>query len=189
MGRTFDRIAPHYDRWIGRFMSRRFDLMAELLACSSEEVILDLGGGTGLFSRRIVDRCKAVHLLDESPLMIEQVPAGKILSRLGNATETGYPGRFFDAVVLSDVYHHIREQDLLLSEIARILKPGGRLLVKEVDLDRALGRVVAGMENLFFAEVYPTGFQAFSDLLEQRGFALLEKARDLWSFIGLWQFR
>ena len=92
-------------------------------------------------------------------------------------------------MVLSDVYHHIREQDLLLSEIARILKPGGRLLVNEVDLDRALGRVVAGMENLFFAEVYPTGFQAFSDLLEKRGFALLEKARDLWSFIGLWQFR
>jgi ubiquinone/menaquinone biosynthesis C-methylase UbiE len=189
MGKAFDRIAPHYDRWIGKLMSGRLDRMAEILSCSSEEVILDLGGGTGLFSRRIANRCKAVHLLDESLRMIEQVPPGKIHTRLGDATETGYPDRYFDAVVLSDVFHHVREQDLLLGEITRLLKPKGRLLVNEIDLDRFWGRAVACGENLFFSRISPTGFRAFSELLEKRGFSLLEKARDSWSFIGLWRFR
>lgn len=187
MEKAFDRLASHYDRWIGSFMSRRMDWMAEFLSCSKEEVVLDLGGGTGLFARRLVDRCREVHLLDESSRMIEQVRHEKIKTRLGSGTHTPYPDRFFDAVVLSDVFHHVREQDLLLGEILRVLKPGGRLMVNEVDMERFMGRVAARLENLFFVQVFPTGFKALSERLECLGFRLVDKKQDSWSFIGLWQ--
>lgn len=185
--KPFDRLAPHYERWVGRFMSSRMDRMADLLSCSPEEVILDLGGGTGLLARRLVERCGEVHLLDESLRMVEQVRQEKIITQVGCGTKAPYPDRFFDAVILSDVFHHVHEQDLLLDEVHRILKPGGRLLVNEVDLERFLGRMVGRLENLFFTRVFPTGFQNLSDRLESRGFQIVTKLRDSWSFIGLWK--
>ena len=188
MEKAFDRVAPFYDRWIGRFMSGRMERMVSMLACSPDEVILDLGGGTGLLSRRLVSRCKQVHLLDESPAMVRQVRHGKVRVQVGNATQTPYPDRFFDAIVLSDVLHHIREHNLLLDEVRRLLKPGGRLLVNEVDLERALGRAVASLEALFFVRVFPTGFGGLGKKLESMGFRLMEEKRDAWSFIGLWRF-
>lgn len=188
MEKAFDRVAPFYDRWIGRFMSGRMERMVSMLACSPDEVVLDLGGGTGLLSRRLVSRCKEVHLLDESPAMVRQVRHGKVRVQVGNATQTPYPDRFFDAIVLSDVLHHIREHNLLLDEVRRLLKPGGRLLVNEVDLERALGRAVASLEALFFVRVFPTSFRELGKKLESMGFRLMEEKRDAWSFIGLWRF-
>lgn len=187
MEKPFDRVAPYYDRWIGRFMSGRLDRMVDLLSCSPDDVVLDLGGGTGLFARRLLGRCGEIHLLDESSQMVEQVRHGKIKTRVGSGTEAPYPDRFFDAVVLSDVFHHIREQDLLLDEVFRLLKPEGRLLVNEVDLDRVLGRIAGRLETLLFTRVFPTGFQHFCTRLEKRGFRLVDEVRDSWSFIGLWK--
>ena len=187
MEKPFDRLAPHYDRLIGRFMSSRMDRMADLLSCAPEEVVLDLGGGTGLLARRLVGRCGEIHLLDESPRMLEQVRQEKIITKVGSGTKAPYPDRFFDAVILSDVLHHVHEQDLLLDEVRRMLKPGGRLLVNEVDLERFLGRMVGRIENLFFTRVFPTGFQNLSDRLESRGFQVVAELRDCWSFIGLWK--
>ncbi len=187
MVKPFDRVAPYYDRWIGRFMSGRLDRMVDLLSCTPDDVVLDLGGGTGLFARRLLGRCGEIHLLDESSQMVEQVRHGKIKTRVGSGTVAPYPDRFFDAVVLSDVFHHIREQDLLLDEVFRLLKPEGRLLVNEVDLDRVLGRIAGRLETLLFTRVFPTGFQHFCTRLEKRGFRLVDEVRDSWSFIGLWK--
>jgi demethylmenaquinone methyltransferase/2-methoxy-6-polyprenyl-1,4-benzoquinol methylase len=187
MSKAFDRLAPHYDRWIGRFMSNRMDRMAELLSCSPGEIVLDLGGGTGLLARRLVGRCTEVHLLDESRPMLEQVHDRKILKQIGCATKTPYEDDSFDAIILSDVFHHVRLQEALLDEILRLLKPGGRLLVNEVDLDRFLGRLLARMENSFFVRVYPTGYECFCECMSQRGFRLTRSYRDAWSFIGLWR--
>jgi Methylase involved in ubiquinone/menaquinone biosynthesis len=162
MGKPFDRVAPYYDRWIGRFMSGRMDRMADLLSCSPDEIVLDLGGGTGLFAYRLIGRCGEIHLLDESSQMIEQVRYGKIKTRVGCGTEAPYPDRFFDAVILSDVFHHISEQDLLLDEVFRLLKPGGRLLVNEVDLDRVLGRIVGRLETLLLPRFSQPVFNTFA---------------------------
>jgi len=186
MEKPFDRIAPYYNQWIGWFMSARMDRMAEMLACSPEETVLDLGGGTGLFACRLVDRCGEIHLLDESLRMIQQGSCGKIRVRQGDATDTGYPERFFDWVVLSDVIHHIREQDLLFREVARILKPGGKLLVNEIDREKPLGRLVGKLERLVFPPVYHIGFKELTNSLLRYGFTLRQQVQDAWSFIALW---
>jgi demethylmenaquinone methyltransferase/2-methoxy-6-polyprenyl-1,4-benzoquinol methylase len=186
MEKPFDRIAPYYNRWIGRFMSGRMDRMAEMLACSPEETVLDLGGGTGLFARKLVGRCKEIHLLDESLPMIEQAVCEKIRVRSGDATDTGYPDRSFDAVVLSDVIHHIREQNLLFREVARLLKPGGKLLVNEIDRGKPLGRLVGKLEGLVFPPVYHVDFHELCEFLDRHGFVLREQVQDAWSFIALW---
>lgn len=187
MEKPFDRIAPYYNRWIGRFMSARMDRMAEMIACSPEETLLDLGGGTGLFARRLVGRCGEIHLLDESQRMIEQADCEKIRVRSGDATNTGYPERSFDWVVLSDVIHHIREQDRLFTEVARLLKPGGRLLVNEIDREKTLGRLFGKLEGFVFPPVYHVGFMELSEALARYGFTLRQKVQDTWSFIALWE--
>ncbi len=187
MEKAFDRIAPYYDRWIGRFMSDRMDRMVEMLACSPEETVLDLGGGTGLFARKLVGRCREVHLLDESLPMIQSGASDRILAREGDATRTGYPDRSFDAIVLSDVMHHIREQELLLLEVGRLLKPGGRLLVNEIDREKFLGFLVGKLEAFFIPPVFPVGFLELSKSLDRHGFILLAKQQDAWSFVAIWR--
>ncbi len=187
MPKAFDRIAPYYDRWVGRFMSGRMDRMATILSPSLEETILDLGGGTGLFAGRLIGRCKEIHLLDESPRMVEQVPCKGIVALVGSGTEIPYTDRFFDAIVLSDVFHHINDQDRVLDEVTRVLKSGGRLLVNEPDQERFMGRALGVLESLFFGQIHYTGFQEINRKLETRGFRLVSKSRDCWSFIGLWR--
>jgi ubiquinone/menaquinone biosynthesis C-methylase UbiE len=55
-----------------------------------------------------------------------------IISTQGDARVLPYPEGSFDAAYLTAVFGEIPEQERALSELRRILKPGGRLVVDEV---------------------------------------------------------
>jgi len=62
--------------------------------------------------------------------------AGRGLANLtatrGDAASLPYPDASFDAVVLTTVLGEIRDQRSAMAEIARVLRPGGRLVVGEL---------------------------------------------------------
>lgn len=90
--------------------------------------VLDLGAGTGKLTVRLVERGLDVVAVDPIPEMLEvlshslpQTPA-----LLGTAEEIPLPDNSVDAVVVAQAWHWFDPQRAT-REIARVLRPGGRL--------------------------------------------------------------
>ena len=110
--------------------------------------ILEIGCGRGVGTEIIFERFGAgcVHAIDVDPEMVElararlaaYLPARLRLSN-GDATSIEEEEASFDAVFDFAVIHHIPDWKVALSEISRVLKPGGLFFFEEVT-SHALGR-------------------------------------------------
>lgn len=118
-------------------------------------VVLDLGGGTGYFSRELAAQGHVAVTLDFSARMLR---LGREAYGLPLAIECAVPPLPFadaslDAVVANGVLHHCKAQDTLaatVGEIHRVLKPGGLLLVYDRNgafLGRHLHHFVLGVKR------------------------------------------
>ena len=95
---------------------------------------LDAACGTGRHARHLADRGHAVVGVDGSPEMLErareQVPAGAFAQ--GDLHDLPLPSAGFDLAVCSLAFDHVTDLDDPLAELARVLRPGGRLVVSDV---------------------------------------------------------
>lgn len=110
---------------------------------------LDVGCGVGLFTLWLADAVGSRgHVLGIEPSS-ERVEAARALvghvrppSRLefreGDALKIDAPDGAFDWIWCGDVLHHIQETGRALGELARVVRPGGRIIVKESQLLHAL---------------------------------------------------
>lgn len=110
--------------------------------------VLDLGCGGGFMSEALVDRGATTYGLDPA--------AGAIAAARRHAEETGraidyqvgvgealpYDDRAFDAVVCVDVLEHVSDLDKTLSEVRRVLKPGGWFLFDTINRNPIASAVV-----------------------------------------------
>ncbi len=101
-------------------------------------VIADIGAGTGFFAlpfARAVAPAGMVWTVDLQPEMLklleermqrEDAP-GNIALRQGRAADTGLPDGGCDVAFLGNLWHELDEPGKVLSEMRRILRPGGRI--------------------------------------------------------------
>lgn len=92
-----------------------------LIQIGSTGRLLDLGCGKQPYRHHYAGRCEQVVSADYSV-------RSKIDVRL-SATALPFPDASFDVVLFSEVLEHVDEPARAVSEIARVLKPGGRLLL------------------------------------------------------------
>jgi SAM-dependent methyltransferase len=97
--------------------------------------VLDLGAGDGSLAGLIAAGCERLVCLDPSPAMVK-AGAGRTRSELPQAAwvqATGerlpFPEASFDAVLATQCLQYAAEPATLLAEAARVLAPGGRLVV------------------------------------------------------------
>ena len=100
------------------------------LAPKAGERILDLGCGDGQLSRRILAVGATVVGLDSSPQMADAARSLGIDVTLGDAEALPVESRSFDAVFSNAALHWIRNHDLMLSGVKRVLKPSGRFVAE-----------------------------------------------------------
>lgn len=122
--------------WILRF--------AEL---PSRADVLEVGSGGGFTAEALLERFPDWRLVatDYDPGMIEH--AATRLARFGervrveraDAAALPYPDRSFDLVISILVWHHVGTWERATAEAARVLRPGGRLLLVDAALPRFLG--------------------------------------------------
>jgi SAM-dependent methyltransferase len=93
---------------------------------------LELGSGMGLI-RRVIPECETTDLF-------ETLGVG----RVENAYRLSLPERALRNVVLLDVFHHLQYPGSVLTELQRVLEPGGRVVLLEPDVS-AVGLVVYGL--------------------------------------------
>jgi demethylmenaquinone methyltransferase/2-methoxy-6-polyprenyl-1,4-benzoquinol methylase len=151
-GEFFDAIAPRYDL-LNRLMSfgvdRRWRRRAvSLLALPPGGRLLDLATGTADVAieaaRRHAHEGVTVVGLDPSARMLEvgrhKVAAaglaGKIELELGDAQSLPFPDASFDAVSISFGIRNVPDRPRALAEMARVTRPGGRVVILELSEPR-----------------------------------------------------
>ncbi|TSA06900.1 MAG: bifunctional demethylmenaquinone methyltransferase/2-methoxy-6-polyprenyl-1,4-benzoquinol methylase UbiE [Comamonadaceae bacterium] len=200
---VFDSVAPKYDL-MNDLMSmglhrawKAFTVQAANLREGDQ--VLDIAGGTGdlalAFSKKVGKSGRVVHTdINEAMLRTGRdrlLDAGVVLPTLVcDAEKLPFPDNHFDLVSVAFGLRNMTHKDLALTEMNRVLKPGGKLLVLEFSkvappLEKAydwysfnilpkLGKLVAGDDASYryLAEsirMHP-GQQALKELMKTCGF-------------------
>ena len=141
---TVDDLAP-LDEFHTRGRESTLEV-AELANLKPSDLVLDVGCGLGGTARYLAEQYKC-HVVGVD-LTEEYISVGKKLTELvglsdrvellqGSALEIPYEDGRFDVVWTEHVQMNIADKNRFYSEIARVLKPGGRLLFH--DIFRGLG--------------------------------------------------
>lgn len=126
MAGEFDNIMNQYE--VTKRMKVVFD---ELLPKSlKDKGILDAGCGTGLFSAEAVKRGGKVTSLDLGEKLLKEV-SKKCKSKLvvGSVTDIPFKDNSFDIVICTEVIEHTDDPIKAISELCRVVKPGGQLII------------------------------------------------------------
>jgi ubiquinone/menaquinone biosynthesis C-methylase UbiE len=134
----FDEWPEAYDRWfttpIGSLVRKvEAELILDLLNPKPDEVILDVGCGTGIFTLDILSSGSKVVGLDLSLPMLMR--AGKKLKRfpfrmvLADMLHLPFPEGSFDKVVSVTALEFVEEGKEAAAELFRVTKRGGRIVM------------------------------------------------------------
>jgi len=105
------------------------DVLWDRIAEAAPERVLEVGPGPGELSERMATELGAeVLAIDVSERMVELCRARAVDARLGDVQALAFEDASFDLVVAAWVLFHPEDLDRALSEIARVLRPGGRLI-------------------------------------------------------------
>lgn len=134
--RAFDLFAPLFDAFMPP--ADRDELRKGLaIADRDVERVVEVGGGTGRVAG-VVD----ATVLDPARGMLERARAKGLETVQGSATDLPYADASLDAVVIVDALHHFPDHERCLAEAARVLAPGGVLVIREFDRSTRIGRAV-----------------------------------------------
>ncbi len=139
---AFGERAQRYDEgWLGQLHHQIADRAADLaLACvPAPRRILDVGCGTGYLLGRLAARApqaEALAGIDAAPAMIEAARRTAADDRLrfvvGTAERLPWPAASFDLVVSTTSFDHWADQRAGLAQCARVLAPGGCLVLADL---------------------------------------------------------
>jgi ubiquinone/menaquinone biosynthesis C-methylase UbiE len=105
------------------------DIALEAVAEVAATRVLEVGGGPGELAARIAAEIGSdVNMLDISPRMVELAVDKGIDARVGDVQELPFEDETFDCAVAAWMLFHVPDLDRGLSELARVLRPGGRLV-------------------------------------------------------------
>src|ERR1700675_888990 len=130
---SWDR--DYYNPIAERFYDRAIPEMLKLMEVEPGATVLDAGCGPGVHSVRVARAGFRVCAIDVSQTMLEEAKAriakaglaSSVEFRHENLTRLTFPDASFHDVFSWGVIIHIHDVEKALDELARILKPGGKL--------------------------------------------------------------
>lgn len=139
VGEYFDRVAPRWDELREGFFG---DVVREevlrRLGEAARGTVVDVGCGSGFLAAGLAPLAAEVHCVDASAAML--AAARQKLSSFANVRYYRADGaslplaaRTVEAAVANMYLHHCPDPRLALREMARVLKPGGKLVLADME--------------------------------------------------------
>jgi SAM-dependent methyltransferase len=105
------------------------DLIFQAVAEAQPGAVLEVGCGEGELAERMTAALSAeVVAIDQSERMVELARARGVDARVGDVQELPFADGSFDVVVAAWMLYHVPDLDRGIGELARVLRPGGRLV-------------------------------------------------------------
>jgi SAM-dependent methyltransferase len=127
MAQTWDPAAYAQN---GSFVHGLAGGVVEWLAPRAGERILDLGCGDGQLTERLAKLGALVTGVDADPRMVEAAKLRGIEAHQAMAESLPFGDASFDAVFSNAALHWVRDQDAMMGEVKRVLRPGGRFVAE-----------------------------------------------------------
>ncbi len=180
----YERIAERYSEYLsysGDFVPALVAKMIEMLRLSEDDVFVDLGGGTGIYTAAILDQVQLrqpVVLVDFSADMLDQVPEDLPVEKvhMDALTFSAQPRRY-DKVLIKETVHHVDDRLSLFRNLYERIEPGGALLLVHVppELDYPLFEAAKERARRWHADpdelerlLADAGFQVARDAVDWR---------------------
>ncbi|MDX2087379.1 MAG: class I SAM-dependent methyltransferase [Kofleriaceae bacterium] len=169
MPELYERLAPYYD-WMSRALLFPFGgdtrfrrRVVDAWRIRSGDRVLELGCGTGLMTRQLLDRGASVTAVDRSRPMLARARTRAPEATFVEDDVTSYvPSGHYDRVVLSYILHELEEHErsTALTLAREALAPGG--LVGVVDFDDSAREPVRTLIDLYLRMAEPPSARAWA---------------------------
>jgi ubiquinone/menaquinone biosynthesis C-methylase UbiE/DNA-binding transcriptional ArsR family regulator len=168
----FAGAAADWDKLRQELYGDAFTTEAMLALLPSDHVVADLGCGTGQIAVALAPHVKQVIAIDNSPAMLKAAKknAGEFANvelRRGELSAVPIDDTTCDAALLLLVLSYVPDAASALSEMSRILKPGGKAVIVDLlphdrdDFRRRMGQQRLGFERNELEQLMSTaGFQS-----------------------------
>ncbi len=137
------------DEWIamlespGRIAALKVDEVVGRLQLKPGEVVADLGAGTGVFAvplARAVGPAGKVYAVEIDQALVDYIgrkakdqKVPNVHAVLGKFADPALPASDVDVAFIHDVLHHVEDRAGYLKQVARYLKPAGRIAIVEFE--------------------------------------------------------
>jgi len=141
----FDMIAGLYNQ------TAQFSALApllDLLALPPGGVLLDAGGGTGRVAEVLRKMVREVVVADLSRGMLRHAANKGLVTTCAPAEHLPFVSNAFDRIIMLDALHHVFDQLETVTELWRVLAPGGRIVIVEPDINKFVVKLIAIGEKM-----------------------------------------
>jgi len=133
----FSSSAGQWDRLRDELFGERFHLAALPAFAEADWIVGDLGCGTGQMTAALAPFVRHIIAVDDSAAMLQAAKKRlqgleNVELRRGDLEALPIEDAKLDAATMVLVLHHVPEPGRALAEVARVLKPGGRVLVVDM---------------------------------------------------------
>lgn len=139
-----------WSKWDEDLRESRYKKVAKLILKEKPGRMLDVGCSSGIFSKPFIKKGWEVHGIDIAKNKVEMANKHGLIARTADLTKKlPYINDFFDMIFAGEVIEHLVDTDFFLTEMNRVLKKGGKIILTTPNL--------ASFENKFriLFGVYP----------------------------------
>jgi ubiquinone/menaquinone biosynthesis C-methylase UbiE len=134
----FTRQAAPFSQSPGHTNEESLRLLIELAELSSDDIVLDVACGTGMVACAFAEIARHVTGIDLTPAMLEQA---RLLAERRGLTNLSWRQGDIETLPFSDddfsvalsryAFHHFLRPNVVLAEMARVCRPGGKVLIAD----------------------------------------------------------
>lgn len=163
--KQYDRIAQVYDQRWKRYIESSLLFLKQWLQLTGKEKILDVACGTGVLEELLLSQNPSQEIVgvDLSGNMLE-IAKGRLTAypnitfHQASVSDLPFAGETFDLVVCANSFHYFEDPEVSLSQMRRVLKVRGRLIV----MDWCRDYIVCRLCDLFLKVFDPAHNNCYS---------------------------
>jgi ubiquinone/menaquinone biosynthesis C-methylase UbiE len=180
MSGSFDKIAFLYD-WVEQKILKdhqgSIDILQTYLKIQKNDLIIDLGGGTGYISGYLSQHAKQVLLIDLARNLLLKGNKSNVQPIRGSATQIPCASNSVSIIVLVSVLHHIPDKfhEQVLSECKRVLDEDGVLcIIEALPPESFLQKLFIGIEHVLVGDTFHRHPNELRNEVKRAGFSSVE---------------